>query len=205
MKKYGLSRALCLGALVFVAATAQSITFFDIAYTASPLTDGANEDVTGNSISFFTPHAIVGDTGTDGLRHGVFDIEYSADAGVGVVAIEAIVTLHQALKGTATIHFEERVYELLPDDSIGDLVGSASETFFADFVGSWFQTLHLTRAVQRVRVVKSFEMNAPDSDDLDFASLALVNQNLQVVPEPATMAALGLGALGLLRRRNRKS
>lgn len=198
----GLRRALGLGAVVLAGTSAQAITFFDVSYSVSPLTANANEVVIGNSISFHTPHAVVGDSGTGGARDGEFQIQYRADAGVGIEAIEMGITLHEVILGSmSTIDFKETVYELLPDDTLGEIVGAASESFFANFVGSWSQTLVLTRSVQRVHVVKNFYLSAPMTDDLDFTSLALVNQNLQVVPEPATMAALGIGALGLLRRR----
>lgn len=203
MNMISLRRALSLGAIVLATSSAHAITFFDISYTASPLTAGADEEIIGNSISFFTPFAIVGDSGTGGARYGEFDISYSVDAGVGIGAIIMGVTLHEVILGSAKIDFKEVVYELLPDDTIGDVVGSASESFLADFVGSWSQTLVLTRSVNRARVVKSFVLDAPATPELDFASLALVNQNIQLVPEPATMAALGIGALGLLRRRRK--
>jgi len=59
---------------------------------------------------------------------------------------------------------------------------------------------------------KSFQFTANSTTStLMFASnensaygTALDNVSVQAVPEPATMAALGLGALGVLRRRNRK-
>jgi hypothetical protein len=41
--------------------------------------------------------------------------------------------------------------------------------------------------------------------DQDYNDLVMSMENVQAVPEPATMAVLGIGALGLLRRRNKKA
>ncbi len=50
-----------------------------------------------------------------------------------------------------------------------------------------------------VHVVSSITLAA--AGNFDFAAVTQTNENVQTVPEPASMAALGLGALGLIRRR----
>jgi hypothetical protein len=45
----------------------------------------------------------------------------------------------------------------------------------------------------------------PDSQDFDFAALGLVQQALSTVPEPGTMAALGVGIAALIARRKKGS
>ncbi len=54
----------------------------------------------------------------------------------------------------------------------------------------------------KLRVKKSFVLTTSNGPGINYASVGRINQ--ACVPEPATMAALGLGIAGLLRRRSRR-
>lgn len=203
MNIFGVRRALGLATIIVATASAQAVTFSDVSYSSSPLLDQASDLAIGNSISFFTPKAIVGDSGTDGLRSGAFTIEYSAQADSGMCAVQAVVTLGEIVLGSATIDFTEDVYRLNPDDTLGPLLATVSTSFVATSFGTWTHTLNLSECADRIRVIKSFDMNAPESPDIDFGAITIINQNLTLVPEPATMSALAIGAVALLRRRRK--
>jgi len=49
------------------------------------------------------------------------------------------------------------------------------------------------------------DTNATSSTDVNDFLITAVFDNVQVVPEPGTMAALGLGAAALLRRRKKSA
>jgi hypothetical protein len=58
--------------------------------------------------------------------------------------------------------------------------------------------------VAAFRAKKFFVMTAPDTQAVDLAALAVVNQSVQVIPEPANLGALGIGAAALLALRRRR-
>lgn len=196
------SRILTLVSLVSVATVSQAITFSNIQITSAPLSTGSSFNTIGNSISFFTPNAIVGDPVAP-LRSGLLTIQYDADNfGVNIVASQVGVNLGAAVNGSGMVHFSETVYEIDGGGNIiGTPLGSVNHMFDVNSGPSFNATINLSRGVTRLRAVKMFELSAVDTQALDLAGVAIVNQNLQVVPEPATMAALGLGVLALIRRR----
>lgn len=190
-----------VGAFVLaVAASANAITFSNVIITSTPLSDGSSYAANGNAISFNLPNAIVGDG--VGVRAGTLNIQYDVDAGAlanGVGANVGVVAL-----GTGAIAFRESVIELDNlGNEIGGIIGSASFNFNASTPMYYSTTIALTQAVRYLRVKKSFTLVAPDSQAFDLAAVAIVNQNVQVVPEPGTIAALSLGAAALLRRRRK--
>ena len=88
---------------------------------------------------------------------------------------------------------------------IGSPIGSASQLFDANSNQTWSTTIVFDHLVQNLRVEKSFSLDATsDTQALDLVRVALVDQNIQVVPEPATLCALALGAIGSLACRRRK-
>ncbi|MBX7131117.1 MAG: PEP-CTERM sorting domain-containing protein [Fimbriimonadaceae bacterium] len=198
------SRILTLVSLVSVASASQAITFSNIQITSAPLSNGSGFSTNANSISFTTPNAIVGDP-VDPLRGGLLTISYDADNfGVNIVASQVGVNLGAAIAGSGMIHFSETVYEIDGGGNIiGTPLGTVNHMFDQNNSSSFNATINLSRGVTRLRAVKMFEMSAPDTQALDLAGVAIVNQNLQVVPEPATLAALGLGAAALIRRRRK--
>ncbi|MBS1705506.1 MAG: PEP-CTERM sorting domain-containing protein [Armatimonadetes bacterium] len=198
------TKVIALAALVAAVGAAHAVTFSNFVYTSSPLSDGASQSFGGNSISFFTPNAIVGDAST--LRSGNLSIQYDADAGVSVVSVGVLVSLGAPVLGSGTVNFTEKVWEL--DCNTGQtlgLLGSISHSFDVNSGTVFSGNISLSSQVKCIRVLKSFDLNAPDTNDLDIAAVAVVNQSIQTapVPEPATLAVLGLGGLIVSRRRRK--
>lgn len=191
-----------VAALTLVAAAAtQAITFTNITVTSPPLSNGSSWTVLANSIKVFVPNAIVGDP-THPLRAGTLNIQYDVDCGRGqtataVGANTAVVTL-----GSGAIIMNELVFNLdSGGNEIGGAIGSYTHLFNSSTANNDSASILLDGGGRYIRVKKSFTLVAPDTQDLDLAAIAIINQNVQCVPEPASMAALGLGAVALIRRR----
>jgi len=184
-----------------VAGSASAITFSNVTIQAPPLSDGATFNTSGNSISFFLPNAIVGDP-VDPLRAGNVNIQYDAFSAAPAMAAEVGVNLGVALSGSGTVSFLEQVFELdAIGNEIGGPIGTVNHVFLPGGATNWNGTITFDRQVERFRSKKFFNLSAIDTVDFDLAAIGLVNQNIQVVPEPASMAAIGLGLAALLRRK----
>lgn len=184
-----------------VAGTASAITFSFVDIQAPPLSDGSSFSTSGNSISFFLPNAIVGDP-VDPIRAGNLNIQYDAYSAAPMIANEVGVNLGVAIAGSGTIFFQEQIFELDGlGNEIGGPIGVINHTFNPGDPTNWSGTITFTHAVERFRAKKFFSLSATDTVDFDMAAIGIVNQNIQVVPEPATMAVVGLGVAALLRRR----
>jgi hypothetical protein len=186
---------------------AHALTFSNVIAQSPPLSTGWSFNTNANSITFFTPNAIVGDPVAP-LRAATLNLQYDADAtgGPNAYADDVVVNLQTLTLGSGTIFFTESVFEL---DSNGNevsngLLGTVSQTLNANSGMSWSGTIMFSRDVQRFRAKKAFTMVAPDTANFDVAALGLVNQSIRLVPEPGTFVALGLGAVALLRRKRSK-
>lgn len=188
---------------VFATVSANAVVFSNVIIQSPPLSTGSSFSTLGNSISFFTPNAIVGDPVAP-LRSGTLNIQYDADAGINMWADQVGINLGAAISGSGFIIFQEQVFELdINGNEVGGPIGVASHIFDANSALNWNTMIVLDRLVPKIRVKKAFTMSAVDTNALDLAGVAIVNQNLQLVPEPGTMIAFGLGAAALLRRRRR--
>lgn len=188
-------------------AAANAIVFTNVTIKSPPLSDGSSYATAVNAITFFVPNALVGD-GLP-LRFGTLNIQYDADSsGELMVADEVVISMGTGILGRGTILFRETVHELdATGAEIGEPIGSSFHTFDANSNPFFSDTIVFSKAVTRFRAKKSFTLSAPDSADpnvTDLAAVAYVNQNIHLVPEPATLGALALGALGVLRRRNKR-
>lgn len=192
--------------LAFIAVlgtAAQAVTFSNIVISSAPYSNGASWTTSGNSISFFTPNAVI-DEGVP-TPATVLSIQYDIDAGAGLLVSGIGANVSAVQLGSGSVSFLERAFVL---DSMGNeisgVVGSISNPSFASsftFTGS----TSLSQQSRWIRIKKDFVMAAPNTSPArDLAAVVVNNQNIQVVPEPATMTALGLGALAILRRRRSK-
>lgn len=204
MMRYTRLAVLC-GIAAVMATAAQAITFSNIQIQSPPLSTGSSSSVLGNAISFFTPNAIVGDP-VDPLRAGNLQIQYDAFMGGNEAnAVGVNVNLGAVALGSGTIVFTEQIIELDSNgNEINGVIGFAQHIFTANDSPFWSSLIELDHSVRAFRAKKSFVMSAPDTNAFDVAAVATVNQNV-VVPEPATLAGLGLGALALGRRLRKRS
>lgn len=187
-----------------VAAVSSASSFSNVNLQSPPLTTGSSWTALGNSISFFMPNAIVGDP-VSPLRAGTINIQYDAFTPGPAIANEVGINLGAALSGSGTIFFQEQIFELdtLGNEVGGGPIGVISHAFLPGDSTAWTGTISFSRSVERFRAKKFFTLAAVDTAAFDLASIGIVNQNIQVVPEPASMAALGLGVAALLRRRKK--
>lgn len=185
-------------------AVASASSFSNVTIQAPPLSTGSTWTSIGNSISFFLPNAIVGDP-VDPLRAGTLNIQYDAYTPGPAFANEVGINLGAALAGSGRIYFQEQIFELdsLGNEVSGGPVGVIDHTFNPGDPLSWSGTINFSRTVERFRAKKFFTLSATDTANFDLAALGIVNQNIQVVPEPATMAVLGLGVAAMMRRRKK--
>lgn len=192
MKRLLCSLPVIAGSLV--AASAQAGIFTNVSVTGS-LSSGATWLTTATDIDFTLPNAMVGDLSPG--TSGSFTIKYDfADA--NPIDINTLFVLG-ALSGNGSIAISETVVDINTNNVIGSFNGTLTNASQLPFV----TPVNLAPASNNIRVTKTFTLNAPNGNNLDLASVTLVEQRLNVVPEPATLTAVGLGIAALLRRRKR--
>lgn len=189
---------------IAVTALSSAVQFTNVEINSPPLSTGSSWTAVGNSISFALPNAIVGDPVAP-LRAGTLNIQYDGYTPDPAIGNEVGINLGAALSGSGTIFFQEQVFELdsLGNEVSGGPIGVIGHTFLPGDSTNWSGTITFSRAVERFRAKKFFTLAAVDTANFDIAALGIVNQNIQlgIVPEPATMAAIGCGLVALLRRR----
>lgn len=155
---------------------------------------------------------LVGDGAYTGSNHNaaVVTIIYTATSTERINNLELIFSGWAS--GNAAIGYTEYVEGWNPDThtSTGELGFVSGARFGAGMGGSDTPfvvtdniSLNNNTGVFSYKVKKTFTLANLDRNPEDsFASLGTIEQN--AVPEPATMGALAIGALGLLARRRRK-
>lgn len=209
-------RTLVVAGLATMAAASQASIIFSnffingVAMTAgvpvvssNQIINGAVYNTSGNAVSFATPGALVGDPVAP-LRSAIVGLQYDAlSTGANANVVTAQVNLGAAVLGpNSSVYFLEQVFELDGSgNEVGGAIGSISHIFTESSNPNWNGTITLSRQVSKLRMKKSLILAAPDTQSVDLAAVALNNQSVQVVPEPAGLAALGLGVAFALRRR----
>lgn len=194
---------------------AASITFTDVkingfALTAgvplsnpNPLIDQSTYNVPvlgGNSLTFSTPNAIVGDASP--LASGSMVMSYIASSGPAMVAVNAISNIGAPAIGSGFVVFTENVYSYDCNTmAVGPLIGSLTHTFNALANPNFSGTISLSTPSNCIYVEKVFQLSAVNTSAFDFAAVSINNQSIEVVPEPASLAAIGLGLAYVIRRR----
>lgn len=192
-------KALLTITAIAAVSAAHAVTFTNVIINSAPLSNGSSFSTSGNSISFFTPNAII----VEGMpvSSSVLSIQYDVTAAQAIASVGA--NISAVTSGSGIINFSEIAVALDSNgNEIPGIVGSMGNLFTPSGSGIFSGSMSISGSYTRLRIKKSFLMSAPATTaGLDMAALAIANQNVQVVPEPATMTALGLGALALMRRR----
>ena len=200
------ARLLTIAAFAVAGSASQAAIIFGFVNIQSPpLSTGSSFTTAGNSISFNTPNAVVGDASP--TRSGILNIQYDAcSTGAAAAIVTANVNLGTAVLGPQSqVVFLEQVFEIdaLGGNEIGGAIGSISHNFTSSSSFNWSGFMTLSRQVNCIRVKKSLILAAPDTQAFDLAAVAINNQSIQLVPEPASLAALGFGLAMVLRRKSR--
>lgn len=227
MSKKSLSRvALGLGVFAIAAASQASYTFSNLngnhgvvgVSDGQSLTQGGPAVNSSNGVIDFTGDWIAG----DGSGHAYETLSFDYDVNsTGRSTKDVGLVLQGTLKGQAYITFTESIFDLsagserlvtstsFSADSADGLT-SGTGTFIRSGDGFAYQsTIPVVAGLTDYRVKKTATLWVPsDYTATDVASLELVEQTHSgdpaPVPEPASLAALGIGCVGVLRRRRKK-
>lgn len=192
-------RATVIAGSILFAASANAVVFSNINITGTAqLIAGASWNITGDEIDFTFTNAIVGDN--QALRQGNIVITYWADSAAPLVMDRLVLNLLGGVAGSGFI----TVSELIEDRNTGLVLGTLPTTVITNNSQLPFTAdIHFNTPSAHIKVKKEFFLSAQDTPAFDMARIGLVEQKLFVVPEPATMAVLGLGVVPFLRRRKK--
>jgi len=170
-------------------ASSAAITFSNFTTNSAAATAGFTvpSSVGGNSVTYQPGSAfLVG-------AAAPVTYEFAYDATDTQTSIKGVTGLTQAfVGGGGAASYTVQVFDLIG----GGLLGTQTVNPAAD--PAQLVSINFAQTTG-IHVVSSITLAAASS--ADFAAVAQTNESVQAVPEPASMAALGLGVLGLLRRR----
>lgn len=132
-----------------------------------------------------------------------------ANIGIGIVSPGDVITIQFDAKGDAAaggVHFAEFFSELTGGGtSSSEILGGAP--LFPPALSSAYQTYTFTTtAGADVSGGVSLQFNAATGANIgSFSTLAIDNVSVSIIPEPASIALLGLGSIAMLARRRRQA
>ncbi len=204
------NRFLSIAALAALTAASQAaVTFSNFHYGPGAIVAGFDTSLTinGNSLLWQPGNATVAEGVVLGQASPVLTIAIAYDA-ASTLPVTSIFGSASSFSqgfvgGSGLIQFKEDIFALDANGNEAGYLGGVTQSTALN--GNLDPvTIPLSSTATSIRVKKSFVLTAFNtSAAADFATLAQVNQSVNVVPEPASFAALGLGAFGLLRRRKR--
>lgn len=204
--KFASKTILCFGLLTAAAISSADISFSNVTATVTfDGTDVYNLDVDTSdwSIDFSAlDYPIVVSSSPGDYSSAVVNISYDATSDAAVSGLELIFMGWTV--GNGSIDYREVVFDEF-DSEIASVSGSVSGTNVPVIITDF---LSLGGGYTNYSVEKTFTLdlgfidlgNGGNAGNL--ASIGLIEQN--AVPEPATLGALAVGALGMLARRKRK-
>ncbi|MBS1706835.1 MAG: PEP-CTERM sorting domain-containing protein [Armatimonadetes bacterium] len=193
------SKALLAVAVIGAVSGAQAITFSNVTVTGPAQLIGAlNTDYfisTGaTDIDFKFNKAIVGDNMP--LRFGTINITFEATDAQALALDKLNLSFSSLLTGSGHLRFTEVVEDMVNPG----IIASFSKDYYAGSVGD-ASTLVFSRVTPHIKVKKSIFLDAFNTNAVDLAGIGIVEQKLETVPEPATLAVIGLGLAAVARRR----
>ncbi len=171
------------------------IVFSSVSITGD-LSTGATFTTTDTEIDFFFPEATVGDP-VDPIRSGGILITYEATSEDVMVADQMVMSVLGAISGSGQVFVNETIEDLVNPG----VIATFAAVIDASSVPPLVADIPFDRGSTHIKVKKEFSLIAPDTGALDVANLGVVEQNLRLVPEPASLALLAGGLLALCRRR----
>jgi hypothetical protein len=191
--------ALLMGAVGAQAQVLDGVRFFNI-QVGGTLAQGATFQISqNNTIDFHFPNGSVGDG--QAQRSGTITITYDAQSNRPLVMNRMHIGIMGQLSGSGRIDFQE----LIEDMERGGYIGQHQAVLTHQSNLPYTNSIDFSRQSHHIRVKKTFSLSAiPDTPGFDIARISLNEQTIEAVPEPASLAALALGAGLIARRRRRK-
>lgn len=177
--------------------SASAVTYSQLSVDGQ-LADGWSLIFSPIDLTLFYPEAFAGDLSP--TRQGDIDVKFVASDPSGITMVS--LTWMGALEGLGSFHMRGAIEDFT--DSNNPIQIGAFDFSVLDH-SELPSTRHVAIAPTTViRITHAITLSAPDQTDpsgLDIAALTLTDHTFQVVPEPASIIGLALGAAALIRRR----